>query len=287
MTTTSRLVGADAVLYARAHWPDLLPELHPVVVRAPHSPMLDRSWTEGQRVGFLVEAYLSFAQLHCPPLLLPRARMQALAARKGEGRAAAERGKLVAAAAVMAGEAWGELEEVVGGGKLPREVAPHSWLLWSVAAKLGVMGATSWRPSGSFPAIGAIFNPGRLLRADTLRVYSHTAADLTAGAARPGDTWAAREGIGAALAAAKAREAAVYRLGFWDRVDCERVLERVGACLAGEDLRALDLRERTAAAAIERRMAAMTEQGTWVWGCWLQPAEVKPRSLVASAGMVR
>jgi len=287
MTTSSRLVGADAVLYARAHWPDLLPELHPVVVRAPHPPMLDRSWTEGQRVAFLVEAYLSFAQLHCPPLLLPRVRMMALAARKGEGRAAAERGKLVAAAAVMAGEAWGELEEVVGGGKLPREVAPHSWLLWSVAAKLGVMGATSWRPSGSFPAIGAIFNPGRLLRADTLRVYSHTAADLTAGAARPGETWAKKLGITPAYDAAKAREAAIYRLGFSNRESCERAIGSVGACLAGEDLRALDLRERTAAAGIERRMATMAEQGTWVWGCWLKPAEVKPRSLAAHAGMVR
>jgi hypothetical protein len=156
-----------------------------------------------------------------------------------------------------------------------------------VAAKLGVMGATSWRPSGSFPAIGSIFNPGRLLRADTLRVYSHTAADLTAGAARPGDTWAAREGIGAALAAAKAREAAVYRLGFLGRAGCESVIGSVGACLAGEDLRALDLRERTAAAVIERRMAAMAEQGTWVWGCWLRPAEVKPRSFASNVGMVR
>lgn len=285
MMTSSRLVGADAVLHARAHWPDLLPELHPVVVRAPHPPMLDRSWTEGQRVSFLVEAYLSFAQLHCPPLLLPRVRMQALAARKGEGRAAAERGKLVTAAAVMAGETWGELEQTVDGGKLPREIAPHSWLLWSVAAKLGTMSPTSWRPAGGFPAVSSIFNPGRLLRVDTLRVYSHTAADLTAGAARPGDAWAAKEGIGAALAAAKAREAAVYRLGFDSRESCERVIGSVGACLAGHDLRDLDGLERLRAADIERRMAELAEQGTWVWGCWLRP-EVKPRSFGSSVGMV-
>jgi hypothetical protein len=65
------------------------------------------------------------------------------------------------------------------------------------------------------------------------------------------------------------------------------VIGSVGACLAGEDLRALDLRERTAAAVIERRMAAMAEQGTWVWGCWLRPAEVKPRSFASNVGMVR
>ncbi len=279
--TAARVVGIDAVLRARREWPDLLPQLHPIVVRAPSPPMLAAEWPEQQKVDFLVEAYLTFAQLHCPPAALPRVRMVTLAARRGEGRAAAARGKLAEAARVMCGLGWGELEQAVGSGKLPREVAPHSWLLWSVSARIAAIGVSRFRPLGGFPSIDSVFSPGRLLSSETLRVYSHTAADLAAGSSRPGDTWAAQARIGAAFAAAQAREAAIYRLGFDSRAGCEAAVASLGGCLAGQDLRELDAEERRRASGLERDMAALAERGTWVWGCWLDTSPAAQRKAVA------
>lgn len=262
-----RLVGTDAVLHARREWPDLLPDLYPIVVRAPAPPMLDPVWSDQHRVDFLVEAYLGFGQLHCPAVLWSRLRVMALAARKGEGRCAADRAKLVEAGRILAGFGWGELEEIVVAGKLPREVAPHSWLAWS---------AGTLAPCAGFPAIGSVFGPGRLLQVKNLRIYSHTAADLGALATRHGEALGQREGIGQALAALRARERAVYTLGFEGRAGCEGAIASVGACLFGRDLRQLDQQERARASLLETRLARMADAGSWVWGVCLQPRPARP-----------
>jgi hypothetical protein len=258
----TKIVGTDAVLHARRHWPDLLPELHPVVVRAPQPPMLDPAWSDQHRLDFLVEAYLSFGQLHCPPAAWQRLRVMAMAARKGGGRCAADRAKLVEAGRIMAGLGWGELEDLILGGKLPREIAPHSWLAWSVGTLPSQAG---------FPVIGSVFSPGRLLQVKNLRIYSHTAQDLSVLATRHGEQLGRREGIGQAYTALKARERAVFALGFADRFDCQTATAAVGAGLGGQDLRQLHAEEKARASQIELRLARLAEAGTWVWGICLQP----------------
>jgi hypothetical protein len=78
--------------------------------------MLDPEWPEQRMVDFLVEAYLSFGRIHCPPAFWQRHQITALAAKKGEGRAAPLHAKLAEAARVMAGLGWGPLGDVVTAG---------------------------------------------------------------------------------------------------------------------------------------------------------------------------
>lgn len=272
----SRIFGIEAVREARRLWPDLLPVLHPIVVAAPSPPMLDPSWDEERRIGFLVEAYLSFAMLHCPPAEFQHARVMALGARAGTGRMAADRRKLAAAAKILAGECWGVFAEIAEAGKLPPAIAPHSWLLWSASMLWGP--ARGPRKPARFPMIGDIFTPRRLLQLRTLHHFSHTAENIAAGSTRSGANWAEREGIGGAYRAARAREQAVYRLGF-DPVDgpnaCMDALEAVGACLLGENLLRMDTWERGKAREVEQRLAQLAEAGTWVWGPWLAGPAVR------------
>lgn len=266
----SRIFGIEAVREARRLWPDLLPVLHPIVVAAPSPPMLDPSWDEERRIGFLVEAYLSFAQLHCPVVELQHARVMALGARRGEGRMAADRRKIAAAAKILAGEGWGMLAEIAEAGKLPPAIAPHSWLLWSASTLWGP--ARGPRNPARFPMIGDIFTPRRLLQLKTLHHFSHTAENIAAGSTRSGANWAEREGIGGAYRALRAREQAIYRLGLdpaGGRSGCEQDLRAVGACVFGADLLAADTWERDKAREVEQRLERLAEAGTWVWGPWL------------------
>lgn len=264
---TSLLRGTDAVLHARRRWPDLLPDLHPIVVRAPVPPMLDPKWPIQEMVDFLVEAYLSFGRIHCPQVFWQRYQITALAARKGEGRSACLHAKLSEAARVMAGLGWGPLIEDVEAGKLPREIAPHSWLLWAAGNRIGV--------AGSWPTVDSVFAPGRLLQGKNVRVYSHTADNLSSGSARYGEALGKQKAIGEAYAALKVREQAIYTLGFEDRAGCEETLRSVGACRPDLDLRAQDELERNKARELERQLAVMAERGVWVWGQWLKPKAVR------------
>lgn len=275
---TSQLQGTDAILHARQHWPDLLPDLHPIVVKAPSPPMLDPEWPAQRMVDFLVEAYLTFGRIHCPPAFWQRYQIAAMAARKGEGRAASLHAKLTEAAKVMAGLGWGPMDVEVEAGKLPREIAPHGWLLWSVGNRVGV--------AGSWPTVDSVFAPNRLLQSKNLRIYSHTAADLTAGATRYGASLGSQKAIGDAYAALKVREQAIYTLGFSDRASCEGVIGSVGACRADLDLRAQDELERQRARELERQLAAMAERGSWVWGQWLIPKAVRRPAKAAGWGVV-
>ena len=279
---TSLLQGTDAILHARQHWPDLLPDLHPIVVKAPSPPMLDPEWPAQRMVDFLVEAYLTFGRIHCPPAFWPRDQITAMAARKGEGRAAPLHAKLAEAARVMAGLGWGPLDEDVAAGKIPREVAPHGWLLWSVSARIGSVNA-----SGSWPTVDSVFGPNRLLQSKNVRIYTHTAVSLPAGASRYGEYLGKQKAIGEAYLALKAREKAVYALGFSDRASCEAVIGSVGACRSDLDLRAQDQRERDKAHELERQLAEAADRGVWVWGQWLTPKVVRrPAAAAARWGVV-
>ena len=182
--------------------------------------------------------------------------------------------KLAAAARVMAGEGWGELSEVVGNGKLPSAIAPHSWLLYSAQAHFA-----SGNPRLGAPSIESLFSVRRLLSADNLRVYSHVASDLRAGAVRPGATWLDRSGIGRAAAALRVREQLIYDLGFVDRAGAEAVIATRGDALAGADLVDMAQREAEEAERIEGQIAALALRGTWVWGRWIDRTCSRNRAL--------
>lgn len=258
------LFGRQAVEEARRRHPDLLPTLDPISVRSPQPPLLLGGQQDIDRVRFLVEAYLSFAVVHADPsrTTLHRMRAQAALGASPQGRTVFR--KLADAARVMAGEDWGPLDIDVRDRKLPAQIAPHSWLLYSMQAHFTHRVKT-------YPQVDQIFSAGRLLSSERLRAYSHTASDLAAGSVRPGSAWVDRAGIGQALAALKVREQLVYERGY-TTVDALRLtLSLRGDALysCGQLLRDLHREEQDKARKLEVEMQQLARRGTWVWGRWL------------------
>lgn len=275
---TGRLVGKAAVDVCRRQHPDLLPSITPPLsVAAPSPPLLETGASEEERVAFLVEAYQTFCFVHLGVADAREARIRSGAALGSSPQGRAARRKLTAAARVMAGEGWGELAEVVESGKLPHSIAPHSWLLYSAQAHF-----SSTNPRLGVPSIESLFSVRRLLSADNLRVYSHVASDLRAGAVRPGATWLDRSGIGRAAAALRVREQLIYDLGFTDRTSALANIAARGDALAGVDLTAMAQREVEEATRVEAQIAALALRGTWVWGRWIDRTCSRNRALYAA-----
>lgn len=269
MNDPSRVYGREAVELCKRLWPDLFPELSPVIVAAPQPPMLDPTMSDHDKVAFLVAAYLTFMDVHgrLDQLKLHRMRAQSAVGASPQGRSLKR--KLLDAANVMAGCAWGELEEVVRNGKIPATVAPHSWLLFKMQTHFG------GPRSSSYPQIEKVFSAGGLLNAKSLRLYSHTSTDLVGGATRAfrypndpqflrADEWVlVRERLlslqGIPLSATKEEAAKLYPHP------------------PGMTLQELAAQDRTRARAEEVRLAMLARQGTWVWGRWIDERHVKKR----------
>lgn len=258
--------GVDAVRLAEREHPHLFPRLDPLLARPPDPPHFEEDWPERQRVGFLVEAYASFLSAHfLPYVAVERALARARAAMTGNPQGRPTYEKLRTAAAVMSGEAWGELEARVKVGKLPREIAPHSWLLWRMQS--WALGRA--KSDGAMLTIERAFSASDLLSEETLRVFTHTAPDPVLGSVRGDATLPAF--VGSAYRALKAREQLIYRLGY-SRDTIAWALRQRGEALADYDLRALHEREREAVREFEERLRSAARRGTWVWGRWVLPA---------------
>ena len=258
-----RVSGAEAVQVARRHFPDLLPDLQPILVPSPAPPPLPEG--EEARVAFLVEAYVTFSELHAPPGRELRDLVQrAKGAQNGARPALGARRALVEAARAMAGESWGELGAAVGAGKLPSAIAPHAWLLWAAGIDQQRRKVPGW------PPIERLFAPRMLLSGKALRVFSHSGADLRA-SVRAGETWARSAGVGEAYAELMKRRQLVYERGFRERRDIEVLLYDAAGCHPDgcRDLRAAHEEEREKAGHVAEMLAEMAARGTWVWGRWM------------------
>jgi len=259
----SRVYGREAVELCKRRRPDLFPDLPPVLVAAPQPPMLDPAMADDDKVAFLVTAYLTFMDVHgrLDQLKLHRMRAQSATGTSAQGRSLKR--KLLDAANVMAGCAWGELEEVAKNGKIPAKVAPHSWLLFKMQTHFG------GPRSSAYPQIEKVFSAGGLLNAKSLRLYSHTATDLVGGASR---IFCGPE--------PSARETSVMRRNLV-AAQGVRLDDRGFPALALQNdttsLMDLHMEEERAARAEEVRLALLAQQGTWVWGRWIDERHVKKR----------
>lgn len=267
MNDPSRVYGREAVELCKQQWPDLFPELPPVIVAAPQPPMLDPAMPDHDKVAFLVTAYLTFTEVHgrLDQLKLHRLRAQSAVGASPQGLSLKR--KLLDAANVMAGCAWGELEEVVRNGKIPAKVAPHSWLLFKMQTHFG------GPRSGSYPQIEKVFSAGGLLNAKSLRLYSHTSTDLVSGASRvfknaePGSL-RADEMVGLLLQ--------VVAVGVPRNATREVILSMVRPP-PGMTFHQLAARDKERAQAEEDRLVKLAQQGVWVWGRWIDERHVKKR----------
>ena len=263
MNDPTRVYGREAVELCKRQWPDLFPELPPVIVAAPQPPMLDPAMSDHDKVAFLATAYLTFMDVHgrLDQLKLHRLRAQSAVGASPQGRSLKR--KLLDAANVMAGCAWGELEEVVRNGKIPAKVAPHSWLLFKMQTHFG------GPRSGSYPQIEKVFSAGGLLNAKSLRLYSHTSTDLVGGASRIF--------CGPELSACETsvmRRNLVAAQGV--RLDA-RGLPVLALQNDMPSLMDLHMEEERGARAEEERLARLAQQGVWVWGRWIDERHVKKR----------
>ena len=262
MNDPSRVYGREAVELCKRQWPDLFPELPPVIVAAPQPPMLDPAMSDHDKVAFLVTAYLTFTEVHgrLDQLKLHRLRAQSAVGASPQGRSLKR--KLLDAANVMAGCAWGELEEVVRSGKIPDKVAPHSWLLFKMQTHFG------GPRSGSYPQIEKVFSAGGLLNAKSLRLYTHTSTDLVSGASR------IFCGPLSACETSVMRRNLVAAQGV--RLDA-RGLPVLALQNDMPSLMDLHMEEERGARAEEERLAKLAAQGAWVWGRWIDERHVKKR----------
>lgn len=268
MNDPSRVYGREAVELCKQQWPDLFPELPPVIVAAPQPPMLDPAMSDHDKVAFLVTAYLTFTEVHgrLDQLKLHRLRAQSAVGASPQGLSLKR--KLLDAANVMAGCAWGELEEVVRNGKIPAKVAPHSWLLFKMQTHFG------GPRSGSYPQIEKVFSAGGLLNAKSLRLYSHTSTDLVSGATRvfknlePGSP-RVDEMVNLFLQI-------VALKGVPRNATREGILSVVSPP-PGMTFQQWYARDKERAHAEEERLAQLAQQGVWVWGRWIDERHVKKR----------
>lgn len=263
--------GIEGVQLAARERPDLFPALDPLFVKPPNPPVLEEDWSNHQRVSFLVQAFITFGDAHFIPYEAVRnARIRALAALGDSPCGRATYAKLVTAASVMAGGAWGELAPRVKAGKLPQVIAPHAWLLWRAQS----WAAARARRPGTALLIERAFSANDLLSESTLRVFSHVAADLVLGAVRSGphaSSFGAPSALGQAARALEVRKQLVYRLGYSGET-VNWAIRQHGESLALYDLRALHDRERQMVRDQEAALRAQARRGTWVWGRWFNPA---------------
>lgn len=268
MTDLNRVYGREAVELCKRRWPDLFPELPPVTVAAPQPPFLSPEMTDHDKVAFLVAAYTTFSDVHGRLDQIKLHRMRAHSALGVSPQGKSLKRKLLDAANVMAGCAWGTLEEVVRNGKLPAQIAPHSWLLFKMQTHFG------GPRSATYPQIDKVFSAGGLLNAKSLRLYTHTATDLVSGATRP----------------FKNSEELSFRADEWEVMRLHLVslngispgaTKEEAAALyphpPGMTLQEIAARDRERAQAEEKRLAQLASQGTWVWGRWLDESQVGKR----------
>lgn len=269
MNDPTRVYGREAVELCKRRWPDLFPELPPVIVAAPQPPMLDPAMSDHDKVAFLATAYLTFMDVHgrLDQLKLHRLRAQSAVGASPQGRSLKR--KLLDAANVMAGCAWGELEEVVRNGKIPAKVAPHSWLLFKMQTHFG------GPRSDSYPQIEKVFSAGGLLNAKSLRLYSHTSTDLVGGASR---SFLPKEPD--VLRADQYAHIHLFSSVAIHGLPRSATREEVAALYPpppGTSLQEMAVRDRACAQAEEERLALLAQQGVWVWGRWIDERHVKKR----------
>lgn len=254
------LTGPDAIRFVTTRFPDWLPpgarwRVLPTV-SAPHPPLL-RDVPPSDRVTFLLNAYLSFFEVHAKPGTWDLQKKRACGLRSSAPQFRGLRASVTKAADVMAGEAWGELQEVVDAGKIPAVVAPHAWLLWGAQ--------NHFAKRGSPPNIERIFSAGQLLNEESLRVFSHSVTDLVSGSTRKVDT--GEHGGSVQLYKERYQETAK---GIRD--DATQLADILGRSLTARDmLRIQALREEEVTRAVrkEAELVEAATNGFWVWGRWI------------------
>ena len=254
------LTGADAVRFMTEKFPDWLPtgvKWRLAQMISPPQPPLLREVPRLDRGVFLLNAYITFFVVHAKPGSWELQRKRACGVRSSAPQFRGMRASIERAADIMAGEAWGELQEVVDAGKSPAFIAPHAWLLWCVQ--------NHFAKRGSPPRMEQIFSPGSLLNEEVLRFFAHTATDLVAGSVRSLPEPASGHSV-----------CLLYKTRYQEASRGVRRADSLSDAL-GRSLRADDVlripelyeAEKREAQRLEGELAASARQGNWVWGRWI------------------